>query len=143
VRFWDSSAVVALLVVESTTEAMEGVYGEDPVMLVWWATEVECASALSRLERDGALNAVETSTALRRLDELKESWHVIQPVESVRRTARRLVRTHPLPAADALQVAAAVVGAEGDPASMDVVTLDSHVQDAARREGFVVVDVLG
>lgn len=142
-RFWDSSAVVPLLVAEPTTEAMDGVYSEDPVMLVWWASEVECASALSRLERDGALNPAATSTAFGRLDELKGSWHEIQPVESVRRTARRLMRSHPLRAADALQVAAAVVAAEGDPASLEVVSLDSRVQDASRREGFVVINAAG
>lgn len=139
-RFWDSSAVVPLLVAEPTTEAIDGVYAEDPVMLVWWASEVECASALSRLERDGALNAAATATALARLDELKGSWHEIQPVESVRRTARRLMRSCPLRAADALQVAAAVVAAEGNPASLEVVTLDSRLHDASRREGFVVID---
>ena len=140
-RFWDSSAVVPLLVAEPTTEAMDGVYTEDPVMLVWWASEVECASALSRLERDGALTPAATSTAFGRMDELKGSWHEIQPVESVRRTARRLMRSHPLRAADALQVAAAVVAAEGDPASLEIVSLDGRVQDACRREGFVVINV--
>lgn len=142
-KFWDSSAVVPLLVREPTTRAIEGVYGKDPVMLVWWASEVECASAVCRLERDGALTSEETSAALRRLEELKGSWHEVQPVESVRRTARRLLRSHPLRAADALQVAAAVVAAEGDPASLEVVSLDGRLVDVARREGFSVTNVAG
>ena len=57
VRFWDASAVVPMLVAESTTTAMVSFATTDPEMLVWWATEVECASAVARLERDGALGA--------------------------------------------------------------------------------------
>lgn len=41
-------------------------------MLVWWASDVECASALSRLERDGAMTAKAASTALHCLSELNE-----------------------------------------------------------------------
>jgi predicted nucleic acid-binding protein len=47
---------------------------------------------------------------------------------------------HPLRAADALQLAAAVVAAEGIPASLSIVTLDERLAAAARREGFVVHD---
>ena len=54
-KFWDASAIVPLLIVEPTTETMQAIAAQDPAMLVWWETEVECASALARLERDGAL----------------------------------------------------------------------------------------
>jgi len=43
--------------------------------------------------------------------------------------------------ADALQLAAATVGSEGQPASLDVVSLDERLTDAARREGFVVLEI--
>jgi uncharacterized protein len=51
-RFWDASAVVALLVHEAATNAMISLAVEDPTMLVWWGTQVECVSAIARLERD-------------------------------------------------------------------------------------------
>ena len=54
-RFWDSSAVVALLAAEPARERLTAVLAEDPSLLVWWATPVECASAVSRRERDGSL----------------------------------------------------------------------------------------
>jgi len=38
---------------EATTDAIQAAAQEDLAMLVWWATEVECASALARLEREG------------------------------------------------------------------------------------------
>ena len=117
---------------------MRAIAEEDPVMCVWWATEVECVSALARLEREGFLTEAAISTALERLDALAESWNEVQPVAAVRGTARRLLRVHPLRAADAFQLAAAVVVAEGQPKSLEVVTLDDRLAAAARREGFAV-----
>ena len=101
---------------------MRAIAAEDPVMCVWWATEVECVSALARLEREGALADTATTVALERLDLLAESWNEVQPVSAVRSAARRLLRVHSLRAADAFQLAAAVVAAEGQPR----VTADRH-----------------
>jgi len=137
-RFWDSSAIVPLIVAEACTEAVQAIAAADPVMCVWWGTELECVSALARLEREDALKAAATTEALARLDLLAEAWNELQPVAAVRGAARRLLRVHPLRAADALQLGAAVVAAEGVPASLDVVTLDERLATAARREGFSV-----
>jgi hypothetical protein len=54
--------------------------------------------------------------------------------------ASRLLRVHPLRAADALQLAAALAAAKGDPSSLDVVCLDQRLSEAARREGFRVLE---
>ena len=137
-RFWDSSAIIPLTVTEASTEGMLAIAQEDPVMCVWWATEIECVSALARLEREGALTDSGATGALERLDLLAESWNEVQPVVAVRSAARRLLRVHALRAADALQLAAAVVAAEGQPASLEIVTLDERLAAAARREGFTV-----
>ena len=142
-RFWDSSAIVPLLVAEAATKAMQAIAHEDPVMLVWWATEVECVSAIARLEREGDLSSDATLVALERLDAMAEGWSEVQPVEAARRAARRLLRVHSLRAANALQLAAAVVAAEGHTASLEIVTLDDRLVDAARREGFVVLGDTG
>jgi uncharacterized protein len=137
-RFWDSSAILPLLVGEATTNAMRALAQEDPAMLVWWATEVECVSAIARLERQEDLSADATAAALERLDAFAGGWSEVQPVAATRRTARRLLRVHLLRAADALQLAAAIVAAEGHPASLEIVTLDDRLTAAARREGLVV-----
>jgi hypothetical protein len=50
-------------------------------------------------------------------------------------------RVHPLRAAAALQVAAAFVAAERRPASLEIVTLDDRLANAARKEGFAVLDL--
>ena len=137
-RFWDSSAIVPLTVAEVSTEALQATAAKDPVMCVWWATEIECVSALSRLEREGALAEAATTAALERLDSLAEAWNEVQATAALRAAARRLLRVHTLRAADALQLAAAVVAAEGLPASLNIVTLDERLASAARREGFAV-----
>ena len=110
-------------------------------MLVWWATEVECASALARLERDGALEAPAVTAAFDRLKQLAGGWHEIDPSDAVREAAVRFLRVHPLRTADALQLAAAFVVAERRPSSLEVVTLDDRLAAAAGKEGFVLVEV--
>ena len=110
-------------------------------MLVWWGSAVECVSALARLERAAALDAKGTALASNRLTQLANSWHEIEPSEIVRESAMRFLRVHPLRAADALQLAAAFIAAERRPPSLEVITLDEHLAAAARKEGFVLVDL--
>ena len=141
-RFWDASAIVPLLMTEAATKALQGRAGTDPAMLVWWATEVECASAIARLERDGALDAAAVNEAFDRLRRLGEGWHEVEPSDAVREAAVRFLRVHPLRAADALQLAAAFVAAERRPSSLEIVTLDERLAAAARKEGFVLTEVL-
>jgi predicted nucleic acid-binding protein len=135
-KFWDSSAVVPLLVYEEHTEGALRRLRQDPEMAVWWGTAVECASALARLERDGA-PADRVADAFARLDALAEAWSEVEPHDDIRSTARRLLRVHPLRAADALQLAAAYLVAEGRPATLEVLTLDDRVRLAAVKEGFL------
>ena len=133
--FWDSSAIVPLLVDEDRTDAAVGKARQDGELVVWWGTPTECASAIARLERDGA-PADKVSEAFARLDELAMTWIEVEPHDDVRQIARRLLRVHPLRAADALQLAAAYIAAERRPATLQVVTFDERVRHAALKEGF-------
>ncbi len=137
-RFWDASAIVPLLVAEPTTRTVQALAAKDPGMLVWWATEVECASAMARLERDGALDEAALREAFHRLAQLAAGWHEVDPSDAIRETAVRILRVHPLRAADALQLAAAFIAAERRPSSLEIVTLDDRLAAAARKEGFPV-----
>lgn len=138
-RFWDSSGIVPLLVAQSKTGSMQRILKTDPEILVWWASETECASALARLERQTDLNERSTAKAFQRLDTFKGAWHEVQPSEAIRTTARRLLRVHNLRAADSLQLAAALTASETNPASLEIVSLDDRIVDAAAREGLAVV----
>jgi predicted nucleic acid-binding protein len=132
---------VPLLVTEPATQAVQALLAKDPVMLVWWGSQVECASALARLERDGALNARQVALSLARLAQLAIAWNEVDPSDPVREAATRFLRVHPLRAADALQLAAAFLASERRPPSLEVITLDDRLGAAARKEGFVVLDV--
>lgn len=140
-RFWDASAVVPLLLAEDRTPALQRIGAADPAMLVWWATEVECASAVARLERDGALDPPAAREAYARLTRFADGWHEVDPTDAVREAAVRFLRVHPLRAADALQLAAAFVAAERRPPSLELVTLDDRLAAAAQKEGFAMVEV--
>ena len=140
-KFWDASAIVPLVMTEASTKHLHALAAEDPGMLVWWATEVECASAIVRLEREGALDELAVTQAFERLKQLAGAWHEVDPSDAVREAAVRFLRVHPLRTADALQLAAAFVAAERRPASLDVITLDNRLAVAARKEGFVLADI--
>ncbi len=138
-RFWDTSALVPLIIEESSSKRLRGMVQEDPAISVWWTTEVECASALSRVERDASLDPAGSGETFRQLQELVATWQVVDPSEAVRATAVRFLRVHPLRAADALQLAAAFEASGRQPSSLEIVTLDDRLASAARREGFAVV----
>jgi predicted nucleic acid-binding protein len=140
-RFWDASAIVPLLVAEPTTTQVQALATDDPVMLVWWSTGIECASAIARLERDGDLDEPAVTAIFRRLKQLAAGWHQVDASDAVRDAATRFLRVHPLRSADALQLAAAFVAAEADPATLDLITLDDRLASAARKEGFHVVEI--
>jgi uncharacterized protein len=138
-RFWDTSALIPLLVDEPPRERLFALLEEDSEVLAWWGTPVEIASALARREREELLTAEDVAAALAASRALSESWHEIMPSDAVRRTAERLLRTHPLRAADALQLAAALVAADHNPTSLEMVCMDERLRLAARREGFTVL----
>jgi uncharacterized protein len=139
VRFWDSSALVPLFVKESTSDSVAETYAADSSVVAWWGTQLECASALARLEREGAMALDDLTVSLESLGGAAEAWHEVQPVPVVRKAAMRLLLVHDLRASDALQLAAALTAAEGQPGALGFVTLDDRLARAAVREGFPVV----
>lgn len=140
-RFWDSSAIIPLLVEESLTNALVDLYRADSLLLSWWGTGIECISALARLERSGGISQDAMTAALGRLGEIQSCWQEIQPLDRIREIAARLLRVHNLRAADSLQLAAAVAASNDRPPSLDFVCLDDRLVLAARREGFNVIAV--
>jgi predicted nucleic acid-binding protein len=140
VRYWDASAIVPLIAGQEISEAIRAEAKRDPGVVTWWGTRVECVSAVSRLERDGQLDDRDALASLGRLTALAAQWAEIAPSNRLRQAAERLLRLHPLRAGDSLQLASAIVAADGDPGTMPFVTLDERLARAAEREGFPVVE---
>ena len=134
-RFWDSSALVALLVEEPASGAVATLLAEDRSAVVWWGARVECVSALRRRERDGRLSAADVRVALGLLGDLSASWQEILAGEELRVSAERALAVHKLSAADALQLAAALTWRGGSTPAGSLVCLDERLRDAASREG--------
>jgi predicted nucleic acid-binding protein len=140
VKFWDASAILSLVVDEPSRERLLELLEKDPEILAWWATPVEIASALAKREREKSLTAQDVEAALAIARQFADGWHEIMPSTSIRRTAERLLRVHALRAADSLQLAAALIAADHDPSTLDIVCLDTRLTTAARREGFTVIE---
>jgi hypothetical protein len=87
-KFWDTSAIVPLLVVETQTSNCSQLQRRI-LPCWWWGSEVECNSALTRRESDGALDARAMTLALRRLRQLTDAWHEIDPSDAIREAAIR------------------------------------------------------
>lgn len=138
-KFWDTSAVVPLCVDESASEPLLELAAEDGAIVVWWATRVECASAISRRRREAVLDENDESQCREVLTLLAGSWSEILPHEQLRITAERLLQVHSLRAADALQLAAALAWCAGKPVRHGFVCLDERLRSAAKREGFAVL----
>lgn len=136
--FWDSSAIVPLLAAEASSAAASALLVEDREITMWWATPLECQSALYRRHRDAPLAAAVMAGAIERLRAIVEHADTVSPTDEVRRRAGRLVSVHALRAADALQLAAALIWCEEQPHGEVFVCLDARLRDAAHREGFDV-----
>ena len=104
-------------------------------------TRVEVISAIARKSREQPKLAALWTRAIRDVNEMALRWTEIWDAAATRLHAERIVMEHPLRAADALQLGAAIVAADGDPQSLELVTLDRRLADAARREGFPVLGV--
>ncbi len=138
-RYWDSSAIIPLLVGGNSSPHVRDLIATDPAIATWWGTAIECVSALARLERDGVMTSTAFGRSLARVRRALTMWTEVQPSDDVREQAIRLLRVHSLRAADAIQLAAAIVAAEFQPGTLEFVTLDKNQATAADKEGFLVI----
>ena len=111
----------------------------DGHIVTWWGSWVECASALNRRHREGGLDGEALQESLHELTKFASGWLHIRSSSNMRQHALRLLRMHPLRAADAMQLAAALTAARGYPATLEVVSSDDRLSQAAQIEGFSVL----
>ncbi len=138
-KFWDTSAIVALCVDERSSRAGRAILEQDSSIVVWWATRTECISALTRQMHEGTLKPAGQKQARLVLEQLTVSWTEMQPSEAVRDAAKRLLGVHSLRAADAFQLAAAIRWCQGETKGAAVVSFDGRLREAATKEGFTVL----
>jgi uncharacterized protein len=138
-RFWDSSAIVPLLVPEPVSRESLELYSQDREILVWVLTPTEVVSALCRKLREGSISREAVRSIKSELSNLMKDWSEITAVELVRERANRLLEVHSLRAADALQLASALVAVGDQPQGFEFVTFDETLAEAAEKEGFRIL----
>jgi predicted nucleic acid-binding protein len=139
--FWDTSAIVPLLVEEQYSKKMVALYKAQPGKVVWWGALVECHSAICRLGREKKLAAEDRTLSVNLLNDLKQTWAVILPDMILRDEAVALLHRHTskaLRAADALQLAAALVWANHNTSGKTLISLDERLREIAESEGFKI-----
>jgi hypothetical protein len=139
VRFWDASALVPLVTKDHDSASLEKLYGDGSGIWVWWVTPVEIASSIARRERGSEMSAQTATQAYTTLARMGATWHEILPGEPLRESAKRLLRLHPLRAADSLQLASALALAESELERLEFVCCDTRLADAAARQGLTVI----
>lgn len=138
-RYWDASALLPLVVDEPGTALARGWLEEDGEVCTWAWTQVELASAIERRAREGRLPTSLRQRLLREIALLGSHLVEVTDLLAVRSRALPLLARYPLRAADAAQLAAALVVADPDPTSLTFVCLDRRLTDAASREGMPVL----
>ncbi len=140
-RYWDASALVPLVVSEPSTELARTWLAEDSEIVTWAWTRVEIASAIERRAREGAVSRRDRRQVLERLDTFADTWDEVTEVLAVRSRASLLLARHPLRAADAGQLGAALlVNEQLDGRPLSFMCLDRRLSEAAELEGLRVTD---
>lgn len=136
-RYWDASALVSLCIEGEGTSALRRLVGDG--IVTWAVSRVEIASAVERRNREGRLDSGARLRAITALGELSDAWTEIQSVAPVCERASRLLAIHPLRAADAMQLGAALVAVSDRPRGHAFVCTDRRLREAASREGFEIL----
>lgn len=138
-KFWDSSALLPLILPETQSSQALKLVKSDPDLLVWTLTTVECCSAIYRKHREGKIKVQEVAQYLKSLRKLEKSWNEIIEVNLVKARAERILGSHRLRAADSMQLAAALIACEERTHEIEFVTFDHLLAEAAMKEGFQVI----
>jgi predicted nucleic acid-binding protein len=138
-RFWDSSALIPLLIREKSSEAMRAILIGDRHIAASVITPLEIESALWRRRHHGDFDTEQHSVAEETFAELTHSWSEIGDIIIVRGIALDLLSRHALRAGDALQLATAIVAQGSNRVPLVFITLDLDLAIAARAEGFAVL----
>ena len=138
-RYWDASALVPLVVAEPDSELVRTWLSEDDQIVTWAWSRTEITGAIERRARDGSLSRHQRREALRRFEAFAESWDEVTELLAVRSRANALLARHPLRAADAGQLGAALLIHEQLAGALTFVCLDHRLSTAAELESLRVM----
>jgi hypothetical protein len=108
-------------------------------MAFWWGMPLEVRSACRRLVSAGLLPEGNLAVVYRKLGLLADAGVEVVPSEEVRALAADAIERHDLRAADAMQLAAALVLCRERPRGRSFVCFDKKLATAADILGFTVL----
>ena len=138
-RYWDASALVPLIAAESDSERVRGWLAADDHVVTWAWTRTEVTSAIERRTREGSLSRRQRREVLDRLGSLASDWDEVTDVLAVRSRAEALLARHPLRAADAGHLGAALLVQEQLAGALTFVCRDQRLLSAADVEGLRIL----
>ena len=138
-KYWDASALVPLVVAEPASKAVRSRLAEDGHIVTWAWTRTEIVSAIERRTREGLLSRPQRREVLERFAAFAESWDEVTEILAVRTRASALLARHPLRAADAGQLGAALLVQEQMAEPLPFVCLDGRLAYAAELESLPVI----
>ena len=138
-RYWDASALVPLVVAEPDSDRVRSWRSVDDGIVTWAWTSTEIVGAVERRAREESLSLQQRREALARFAALADAWDEVTDMLAIRSRANALLARHPLRAADAGQLGAAVLVREQLAGELVFVCLDLRLSLAAERESLRVL----
>lgn len=135
-NFFDASALVKRYIRESGSSSVQRLLREGTPS-VSRLTEAEVSSAFARRRREGTLSEPQHARVLGALRSDLARFHVVELSGDVVSRVHALLGRYPVRAADALQLASALVLREAV-GTVAFVAYDVRLREAARAEGFVL-----
>ena len=129
IAYFDTSAIVPLLVREPTTDHCTRLWDESTRIVCARLVYPEACAALARAVRMGRLAAAQRVAATAELDDLVEQIDFVETTADLARNAGRLAQQYGLRGYDAVHLAAGVAIADPD---VVFVTGDAGLADAAK-----------
>ncbi len=135
--YWDTSALLPLCILQPQTTAAQACFARYEIV-TWWATPIEIVSGLNRLERMGTITHSHYLATKPFVQKIVRDFMLVHESAGISKDACALLGLHPLRAADALQLAAALEACEHQPRGYVFITADRRLADAAKKTGFTV-----
>jgi uncharacterized protein len=139
VSYFDTSALLKLLIDEDGSDEAGALWGGADVVAVGRLTYPETRAALAAAERDGRISAHGHRATVRALEDLWSSLEIVEVAPAIANEAGELAATHALRGYDAVHLATALAATGGVGV---LVTWDRRLADAALAEGLAIAPPL-
>jgi uncharacterized protein len=136
--FFDSSAIIPVLLQQASSTQARQLLRKYQKPVLAWTTPIEVQSALSRLSREGYLNDKGYRAAIDRFASIEDNKLEVLPTAKLRELAKEILQHYDLRAADAIQLASALLWCNEKPKDKPFISFDARLADAAAKAGFAV-----